>query len=286
MLLAVHISDNILANSWSLGGMALTAVLFYVGSRRLQDEEIPRIALMTAAFFITSLVHIKVPPTSVHLLLNGLVGVLLGFRALLAIPIGLFLQALFMQHGGFTSLGVNACILAIPAVLAFLLFKGMNRIPWKRRPWFRSFLVAVSCLFWLQSLIYSIALFRNNSFGTATALDLDEANSLLQGPWTWLACGAVSLVVVVIERRVETAPEFPLGLLIGVLAVVLTLGLNYLVLSAGSALGAEIPPLVWVTWLVAHLPIAVIEGVVLGFTVGFLAKVKPEMLGLSSEPRP
>ena len=31
---------------------------------------------------------------------------------------------------------------------------------------------------------------------------------------------------------------------------------------------------------VAHLPIAVVEGIVLGFTVGFLAKVKPEMLGL------
>ena len=29
---------------------------------------------------------------------------------------------------------------------------------------------------------------------------------------------------------------------------------------------------------VAHLPIAVVEGVVLGFTVGFLVRVKPEML--------
>jgi hypothetical protein len=31
--------------------------------------------------------------------------------------------------------------------------------------------------------------------------------------------------------------------------------------------------------LIAHLPLAVLEGVVLGFTVGFLARVKPAMLG-------
>jgi hypothetical protein len=30
---------------------------------------------------------------------------------------------------------------------------------------------------------------------------------------------------------------------------------------------------------VAHLPIAVIEGIILGFTVGFLARVKPALLG-------
>jgi hypothetical protein len=34
--------------------------------------------------------------------------------------------------------------------------------------------------------------------------------------------------------------------------------------------------------LVPHVIIAVIEGVVVGFTVGFLARVKPELLGLSS----
>src|SRR5262249_31919876 len=32
-------------------------------------------------------------------------------------------------------------------------------------------------------------------------------------------------------------------------------------------------------FLVVHLPIAVMEGVVLGFTVGFLARVKPELIG-------
>src|SRR5436309_8202046 len=111
MLFAVHISDNILTAPWWLGGFVLAAFLFFLGSRRLQDEEVPRIALLTAAFFIASLVHVRVPPTSVHLILNGLVGVVLGWRACLAIPVGLFLQALLIQHGGFTTLGINTCIM-------------------------------------------------------------------------------------------------------------------------------------------------------------------------------
>ena len=36
--------------------------------------------------------------------------------------------------------------------------------------------------------------------------------------------------------------------------------------------------------LIIHLPIAVIEGIVLGFTVGFLVRVKPELLGWHAEP--
>jgi hypothetical protein len=38
--------------------------------------------------------------------------------------------------------------------------------------------------------------------------------------------------------------------------------------------------------VIAHLPFAVIEGVILGFVVGFLAKVKPEMLGIAHHDAP
>jgi hypothetical protein len=37
---------------------------------------------------------------------------------------------------------------------------------------------------------------------------------------------------------------------------------------------------------VAHVPVAAVEGVVLGFTVGFLARVKPELLGLDAPTVP
>src|SRR6516162_7120099 len=107
---AVHISDGVLTTPWLAVGFGGLALLLLIGCRRVRDEEIPRIALLTAAFFVASLIHLRVGPTTVHLLLNGLVGVVLGRRAGLAIPVGLLLQALLFQHGGITTLGVNACV--------------------------------------------------------------------------------------------------------------------------------------------------------------------------------
>lgn len=281
MLLAVHISDGTLAAPWWLGGFGIAAILFYVGSRRLQDEEVPRIALLTAAFFIASLFHVRVPPTSVHLILNGLIGVLLGWRACLAIPIGLFFQVVLINHGGFTTLGINTCIMALPALLSYYLFHALHKVPWRRQPWFRSLLVALSSLLWTQSLIYSVTLVGTNVLGDLTEVNLNDANATLLEPWTWLVSTVIALALVVIERRLETAPEFPLGLLIGELAVLATIALNCVVLIAGGAAYWQTPALVWV---VVHLPIAVIEGVILGFAVGFLAKVKPAMLGNVAPP--
>lgn len=47
----------------------------------------------------------------------------LGYYAFPAILIGLFFQAIMFQHGGLTTLGVNATVMGIPALLAFYLFK-------------------------------------------------------------------------------------------------------------------------------------------------------------------
>src|SRR6185437_8393536 len=69
-------------------------------------------------------------PTRVHLLLNGLVGVVLGRRAPLAILMGLTLQAVLLGHGGFTTIGINACVMTLPALLAAAMFAGLRRLPW------------------------------------------------------------------------------------------------------------------------------------------------------------
>src|SRR5204863_9158826 len=117
MLFAVHISDGVLTWPWLVGGFALAAPLLWAGAWRLRDDEIPRVAILTAAFFISSLIHIRIGPTSIHLLLSGLVGVVLGPRAGLAIGVGLVLQVLLIQHGGYGTLGINTCVMALPALL-------------------------------------------------------------------------------------------------------------------------------------------------------------------------
>src|SRR5262249_59126634 len=95
VLFAVHISDGILAPSWWLAGFGLTLLLAMVGAWRIRDEEIPRIALLTSAFFVASLIHVRVGPTSAHLLLNGLMGVVLGWRAAPGLPVARFLPYIF-----------------------------------------------------------------------------------------------------------------------------------------------------------------------------------------------
>jgi hypothetical protein len=86
----------------------------------------------------------------------------------------------------------------------------------------------------------------------------------------------VALTVAWTERRLDSSPEFALGLLVGVTTLLLTLALNALVLLWG---GAEDWRSIVLLVFAAHLPLVLIEGVVLGFTVSFLARVKPEMLG-------
>src|SRR5215470_1715186 len=143
-LWAVHISDGVLAAPWWLGGFLVAGLLGLFGAWRIREEEIPQVALLTAAFFVASLIHVRVGPTSVHLLLNGLVGVVLGRRAALAIPLGLFLQAALIGHGGYTTLGVNSCVMTLPALFAGGLYAVLVRLPGVRRRWFRTSLVAVA----------------------------------------------------------------------------------------------------------------------------------------------
>jgi cobalt/nickel transport system permease protein len=276
-LWAVHISDNVLTESWCVGGFVGAALLALLGAWRIRDEEIPRVALLTAAFFVASQIHVPLGVFStVHLLLNGLLGVVLGMRAGLAIPVGLFLQVALFQHGGYTTLGINTCIMALPALLAWQLFALLRRVPWVRQPAFRAGLVALSALMWTIGLVFSLALLASNPWGSLSNLDLTWANYLTFHPLTLTAASGLALGAAWAERRLGNAPEFPLGLLVGELAVLATTFLNCFVLVAGGK--EDWPSLVLLT-LIPHLFIAVIEGVVLGFTVGFLVKVKPEMLG-------
>ena len=123
----MHLSDGILSAPLLAGGFAAAGGLAFWGARGLTDQETPRVAVFTGAFFCASLIHFRIPPTSVHLLFVGLLGVVLGRRALLAIPVGLGLQAALLGHGGLTTLGVNATMFGLAAILAGCLYRQLTR---------------------------------------------------------------------------------------------------------------------------------------------------------------
>ncbi|MFO7760628.1 MAG: cobalt transporter CbiM [Thermodesulfobacteriota bacterium] len=115
----MHISEGIVSAPVLTGGAVLTAVGTAVGLKKLDYERIMTSAILTAAFFVGSLVHIPVGPANVHLILNGLIGVILGWASFPAILTGLFMQAVFFQYGGIVVLGVNTFNMAAPAVCSY-----------------------------------------------------------------------------------------------------------------------------------------------------------------------
>ena len=56
--------------------------------------------------------------SSAHLILNGLLGVVLGWAAFPVIFVALLLQAVLFQFGGFTVLGVNTATMGLGALAA------------------------------------------------------------------------------------------------------------------------------------------------------------------------
>ena len=121
----MHISEGILPWPVLAAGAGLAAAGTFVGLKKLDYEHVPRVGVMAAAFFVVSLIHVPLPGTSVHLIGNGLAGLILGWQAFPAILVGLFLQALLFQFGGFTTLGVNTLDMALPAVLVGIAFRPL-----------------------------------------------------------------------------------------------------------------------------------------------------------------
>lgn len=129
----VHISDGVLSLEVLAAGFALSGALLLLTLRGLKAEEVPRISLITAALFVASLVHFPVGPTSVHLVMNGLAGIVLGKRAFASVLVALTLQAIFFQHGGISVVGVNSLNMGVPALLAWIVFEGRRGIPSPKR---------------------------------------------------------------------------------------------------------------------------------------------------------
>ncbi len=153
----MHISEGILTAPVLAGGAILTAVGTAVGLKKLDYDRIMTVSLLSATFFVASLIHVPLGPGSVHLLLGGLLGLLLGWGAFPAIVVALALQTIFFQYGGMIVLGVNGLCIAGPAVLCGLLLR-----PWltgSRKQQMTAGFVAGCCSMFLAALLMAAALF-------------------------------------------------------------------------------------------------------------------------------
>ena len=158
----MHLSDAVLATSDAgrivLGaGMVLAAGATAVGLRKMDYERMPRVAVLSSAFFVASLIHVEPFGVSIHLVLNGLMGLILGWAAVPAILVALLLQAALFQFGGLLAVGVNTLVMGLPAVVCYYLFHRGVRDPRKGVALAVAVAAAVTAVM-LASLLCALAL--------------------------------------------------------------------------------------------------------------------------------
>jgi len=199
----MHISEGILSAPVLIAGASLTATAVGYSLKKMEHKEIPKVALLSSVFFVASLIHVPVGPSSVHLILNGIIGILLGWAAFPAILVALALQGVLFQFGGITTLGVNTFNMALPAIICYYLFnRGVRG--------------------------------ENNFIALMMAFVCGFLAVLLSG-------------VIVAAALVFTGEPF---------------------LQAAKLV------------LFVHLPVMILEGVLTTFCIGFLRKVRPEILNV------
>ncbi len=135
---AMHITEGILPGSWAVLWWVVAALFVYLGVRQVERYKsevagyLPLLGLVGSAVFVFSCLPIPVPiaGTCSHPAGTGISAVLLGpFASILVASVGLLLQALFMAHGGITTLGGNILSMGVVGSFAgWVFFKTGRRL--------------------------------------------------------------------------------------------------------------------------------------------------------------
>lgn len=123
----MHIVDGALSAPVLISGAILTVVGVCIGLKKMDYDNLPLVGVLASVFFIASYIHLPLGFSSVHLIMNGLLGILLGWVAFPALLVALLLQVIFFGFGGLLVLGVNTLNIALPAVIIYYLcYRGIR----------------------------------------------------------------------------------------------------------------------------------------------------------------
>jgi cobalt/nickel transport system permease protein len=135
---AMHISEGILPFSWALFWYLLVTPFIAIGVKRLNSlaqEDLsmkPLVGLLAAVVFIISCMPIPVPTagTCSHPCGTGLAAVLVGpLVSVLIASVALLIQALFLAHGGVSTLGANTFSMGVVgSFVGWFAFRGIRRM--------------------------------------------------------------------------------------------------------------------------------------------------------------
>ncbi|MEM8611610.1 MAG: cobalt transporter CbiM [Cyanobacteria bacterium P01_H01_bin.105] len=215
----MHIPDGFVPPQLCIVGYGLSGLVTWHCLRQINRHpdpaaQMPKAAMLAAAFFVASSIQIPLPPVSLHLVLSGLLGAVLGYYAFLAILIGLFFQALFLGHGGLSTLGINAIIIGVPALVGYGVFQLQLWLPRSLKPGLRyglsGFLagaigMALAVTIFISVLVFNVPVGFDVATERAALLTLGVAHSPLI-----IVEGIFTALLVTFLRR--TKPELLTGL--------------------------------------------------------------------------
>jgi cobalt/nickel transport system permease protein len=133
---AMHISEGILPINWALLWFAVAAPFFVLGLKKLnalaRDDLSfkPLVGLMAAVVFVISCMPIPVPTagTCSHPCGTGIAAILVGpLVSVVITAVALLIQALFLAHGGLSTLGADIVSMGVVGSFAgFFAFRGLR----------------------------------------------------------------------------------------------------------------------------------------------------------------
>jgi cobalt/nickel transport system permease protein len=136
--LAMHISEGILPLSWALSWYVLAALfvgrgMVVIKRRVLRFPQYkPLLGLMGAAVFVISCLPIPVPVVGScsHPCGTGLAAILIGPLASIVVSaVALLIQALFLAHGGLSTLGGNILSMGVAgSLVGWITYVGLRRL--------------------------------------------------------------------------------------------------------------------------------------------------------------
>ena len=135
---AMHISEGILPFSWAISWYLAVTPFVALGVRRLnalarEDLSLkPLVGLLAAVVFIISCMPIPVPTagTCSHPCGTGVAAILVGpLVSVVIAAVALLIQALFLAHGGLSTLGANTFSMGVVgSFVGWLAFRGTRSV--------------------------------------------------------------------------------------------------------------------------------------------------------------
>lgn len=257
----IHIPDGVLplwliAAGWAISflGVALSAYLL----RNRSDRSVPLLGVMAAMMLVG--MSTEIVPIAYHINLSVLAGIILGpaFAFPTALIVDLIL-ALF-GHGGITVVGLNTLVISSEMILGWLAYRALLslflRIARKSAPAFASGIAVGLSLFISTLLLIGIVWVAN--LNPAEARDTGSLNPSTLAFGNPFDSGLISNTIVSPEPRTEAGQ------------------------AVEGAATQQAPDITVFARAVLLLGLIgwILEGVITGVIVGFIAQIRPDLVRL------